>query len=136
MAMALTAVGGILGAIGAMKQAKASEKAEKARQRAMQLDALRKRREVAREAVRARATALSNASSQGAAEGSALQGGYGQIGGTATRNQLAINQDETLGNKVFEANRDYAKAGGLMALGQGISSFGSVFSSQNFLRYT
>ena len=136
MAVAVTAIGGILGAIGAMKQAKASEKAEKARQQQMRLDGLRKRREVVREGVRARSMALSSASAQGAAESSGLQGGYGQITGTVNRNTSSINQDEALGDKVFDANRSYAKAGGLMALGQGISSFGSVFSSGNFLRFT
>ena len=136
MALAMTAIGGILGAVGSFKQAKASEKAEKARQQQMQLDATRKRREVLRESIRARSMALSSASAQGAAESSGLQGGYGQIAGVSGRNIVSTNQDEALGNKVFKANQSYAKAGGLMALGQGIQSFGSVFSSGNFLRYT
>lgn len=136
MALAVTAIGGILGAVGAMQQAKASAKAEDARKRQMQLDAIRKRREVVRESVRARSMALSSASSQGAAEGSGLQGGYGKIAGAANRNMSSITQDEALGDKVFDANKAYAKAGGLMALGQGVSSFGSIFSSDNFLRYT
>lgn len=128
MAMAIGLVGGVLQAVGAMKQAKASEKAEKARQRMMQLEAMRKRRELVREGVVARATATSNASAQGAAEGSALQGGIAQITTQQNRNTTASFQDEQLGNKVFAANRQYAKAGGMIALGGGISALGSAFS--------
>ena len=128
MAAALGLVGGIVQAIGAMKQAKASEKAEKARQRMMQLEAMRKRREMVREATVARATATSNATAQGAGEGSALKGGIAQITSRQNRNVLASTQDEELGNKVFSANRQYAKAGGLIALGGGISSLGDAFA--------
>lgn len=128
MAAALGLVGGIVQAIGAMKQAKASEKAEKARQRMMQLEAMRKRREMVREATVARATATSNATAQGAGEGSALKGGIAQITSRQNRNVLASTQDEELGNKVFSANRQYAKAGGLIALGGGISSLGNAFA--------
>lgn len=128
MGMALGLVGGVMSAIGSMKQAKASAKAEKARQRMMQLEAMRKRRELVREGVVARAQATSNATAQGAGEGSAIQGGIAQITNQQGRNVLASYQDETLGNKVFQANRAYAKAGGMIALGQGISSLGSAFS--------
>ena len=136
MAAGLTAIGSILGVVGAMKQAKASAKAEKARQRQMQLEAMRKRRDIVREGVRARSEALSNATSQGGAEGSGLQGGYGQIAGTVNRGLQANVQDESLANTVFKANQSYAKAGGLIAIGQGISSLGSVFGSSNFARFT
>lgn len=129
MALALGMVGGVMQAIGSMKQAKASAKAEKARQRMMQLEAMRKRRELVRESVIARAQATSNATAQGAAEGSGLQGGLAQITGQQNRNLQASYQDEKLGNKVFAANKAYAKAGGLIALGDGISSLGSAFGS-------
>ena len=128
MAAAIGLVGGVIQAVGAMKQAKASEKAEKARQRMMQLEAMRKRRELIREGVVARATATSNASAQGAGEGTALQGGIAQITNQQNRNVNASFQDESLGNKVFSANRAYAKAGGMIALGGGISSLASAFS--------
>ena len=127
MAIALGLVGGVMQAIGAAKQAKASEKAEKARQRMMQLEAMRKRREMIREATVARAQATSNATAQGAGEGSGLKGGIAQITSRTNAGILASNQDETLGNKVFAANRAYAKAGGLIALGGGISALGSAF---------
>jgi hypothetical protein len=136
MAAAFTAIGTVLSVIGQMKQAKAAEKAEKARQRQMQLEAMRKKREMIRESVRARAEAQNNAMAQGASGGSGLQGGYGQIQGSAGRNIVANYQDETLSNRIFSANRAYAKAGGLVALGEGVSSLGSVFSGSSFIGQT
>jgi len=127
MAMGLSVIGGVISAVGAMKQAKASAKAEKLRERMMSLEALRKRRELVREGVVARAQATSNATAQGASEGSALKGGIAQITNQQTRNTLASTQDEELGHGVFRANRQYAKAGGMISLGQGISSLGSAF---------
>ena len=127
MAMGLSVIGGVVSAIGSMKQAKASAKAEKLRERMMSLEAIRKRREIVREGVVARAQATSNAVAQGAGEGSGLQGGIAQITGRQNRNIVASTQDEELGHGVFKANRQYAKAGGMIALGQGISSLGSAF---------
>ena len=127
MAMGLSVIGGVVSAIGSMKQAKASAKAEKLRERMMSLEAIRKRREIVREGVVARAQATSNAVAQGAGEGSGLQGGIAQITGRQNRNIVASTQDEELGHGVFKANRQYAKAGGLISLGQGISSLGSAF---------
>ncbi len=128
MAMGLSVVGGIVSAMGSMKQAAASAKAEKLRERMMGLEAMRKRREIIREGVVARATATSNATAQGAGEGSALKGGIAQITGQTNRNTLASRQDEKLGHGVFSANASYAKAGGMIALGQGLSSLGSAFA--------
>ena len=127
MAMGLSVVGGVVSAIGAMKQAKASAKAEKLRMRMMQLEAMRKRREIVREGVIAKAQATSNASAQGAGEGSALAGGLAQVTNQTNRGILASYQDQTLGEKVFKANAQYAKAGGMISIGQGISSLGSAF---------
>ena len=127
MAMGLSVIGGVVSAIGSMKQAKASAKAEKLRERMMSLEAIRKRREIVREGVVARAQATSNAVAQGAGEGSGLQGGIAQITGRQNRNIVTSTQDEEIGHKVFKANRQYAKAGGMIALGQGISSLGSAF---------
>ena len=127
MAMGLSVIGGVVSAIGSMKQAKASAKAEKLRERMMSLEAIRKRREIVREGVVARAQATSNAVAQGAGEGSGLKGGIAQITSQQNRNTVASTQDEELGHGVFKANRQYAKAGGLISLGQGISSLGSAF---------
>lgn len=127
MAMGLSVVGGVISAMGAMKQAKASAKAEKLRMRMMQLEAMRKRREIVREGVIAKAQATSNASAQGAGEGSALAGGLAQVTNQTGRGILASNQDEALGKKMFQTNASYAKAGGMIAIGQGISQLGSAF---------
>ena len=91
----------------------------------MNLDVQRKRRESVRQAMSARATALSNATAQGASMGSGLAGGYGQIGGDLNRNMVALNQDQQLGRQVFSANRQYASAGTLIGIGQGISNASS-----------
>ena len=116
------AIGAVIGVFGQFQQAKAAKKAEKAREKQMNLDVQRKRREAVRQAMSARATALSNATAQGAQAGSGLQGGYGQIGGDLGRNMMALNQDQQLGRQVFAANRQYASAGAMIGLGQGISS--------------
>lgn len=136
MGAAVMAIGGVISAFGQFKQAKAAQDAEKARKRQMNLEATRRKREIIREGVRARATALSNASAQGAAEGSGLQGGYGQVAGATNRALLATNQDQQLGNRVFKANAQYAKAGTLSAIGQGISSIGDTISGKTFMGYT
>jgi hypothetical protein len=131
MAIAMGVVGTVLSTIGAMKQAAASKKAEKLRQRQMQLEAVRKRREIVREAVVARATALSNATAQGANEGSGLQGGYGQITSQETRNKAALSQDVAIGNGIFKANQQYASGGMLSAFGGGIQNLGSAIGNMN-----
>lgn len=128
MSMGFAVLGGVMSAVGSMKQAKASAKAEKLRSRMMQLEAMRKRRELIREGVVANATAKSNATAQGAGEGSALQGGIAQITNQQNRNVLASRQDEELGKGVFKANAAYAKAGGLISIGQGLSQLSSAFS--------
>lgn len=127
MAMGLSVIGGVISAVGAMKQAKASAKAESLREKMMGLEAMRKRRELVREGIVARAQATSSATAQGAGEGTALKGGLAQISGQQNRNVLASKQDEELGHGVFAANRQYARAGGMIAMGQGISNLGSAF---------
>lgn len=131
MAIAVGLVGGVMQAIGAAKQAKASAKAEKARERMMQLEAMRKRREIVREGMVAKATATSNATAQGAGEGSGIKGGVAQVTNQVTRGVLASRQDEALGSEVFKQNRAYAKAGALIAFGGGISSLGNALSGMS-----
>ncbi len=73
----------------------------------------------------AHATALSNATSQGASYGSGLQGGYGQILGQAGEIQAGLAGDYTAGQKMFDldnANADlqtkYNQLGGKIQLAQ------------------
>jgi hypothetical protein len=124
MAEAVMAIGGVVGAYGQFTQAKASEKAEKLRKRQMNLEAMRKKREIIREGVMARAQALSAATAQGGAESSGLAGGYGQITGQVNRNLLATTQDQKLGNKMFKANQQYAQGGMISSVGSGVASVG------------
>ena len=72
MSVGLSLVGGVVSALGSIGQAKASKKAEALRQQQMNLEAVRKQREMVREGIVARASATSNAVSQGAGEGSGL----------------------------------------------------------------
>lgn len=100
----LTAAGAIGQARAQNRQADAMEAAERARQQQARLEAQRARRQMVRESLRARALASATAHGQGAGAGSGLQGGYAQISGATSRSIVATNQNEALGNRVFEAN--------------------------------
>ena len=87
-ALALAGVGAGMSIFGAREAADAQKQITQAerqiegqRFKAMELDARRKQLEMFRNAQRARAMALSTATSQGAQHGSALAGAYGQISG-------------------------------------------------------
>lgn len=88
----------------------------------MDLDAARRRRQIIREAQLARATALSNATNQGAASGSGLQGGLAQITGQENESILGVNQNQELGTDIFKANADARS-------GQTISNVGQAFQT-------
>lgn len=117
MEAAVAVVGSLFSFMGQQQQAKAMAKAEKAREQQMNLDAMRKKRAALRESLLARQTALANATNQGAASGSGLQGGFGQIQGVAGQNILGINQDQQLGSRIFAANQQYASAGTMIGFG-------------------
>ena len=129
--LALSAIGTGVSVIGQQKQADAAKDAEKARKKQMQLDAMRRRREAIREAIAARSLALSNATSQGAAEGSGLQGGLAQVAAQAGRNILDTNQNEQLGNQIFDANRDAASGQSLASFGSGMRDLGGTIMDNN-----
>jgi hypothetical protein len=129
--------------VAAQKQAKAQkasiraqQKAEAQRERQMNLDAQRSRREEVRKAQRARAQAVAQIQSQGAQGGSAVQGASGQIFGQAARAQVATTQNQQIGANIFAANRERAAADmkaadarALSSFGSGIASIGGVFMS-------
>ena len=125
----LGAVGQVFGIIGGLKVAKAEKKAEKLRKQQMELESMRKKREVFREGQIRRAEVTANATSQGAGEGSGLQGGLAGITGSVNRNNLAVNQDTEIGRGIFKANAKAAAGRGIASIGQGISSIGSLFGS-------
>lgn len=133
----------------AMKaQAAANDKAlalqqqiEDKRQQAMNLDASRRKRALIRQAMQARAMALSTANAQGAANAgsSALPGAFAGIEGQMNFNGLGVAQNQSIGNDIFGLNRgvgaayrEAARAGSntgatMSAAGAGLSSLGGAF---------
>lgn len=112
------------------KMVKAQQRAERLRERQMNLQAMRERREVIRNSILARATALTTTTAQGASApgSSALGGAYGQIGGDRGRQTLAINQNQEIGQGIFAANRQYHSGTRMMGTGQAISGVGQAVS--------
>lgn len=132
MAAAITlgsaVVGGVLQYKGQQKMIAAQQKAERLRERQMNLQAMRERREVIRNSILARSTALATTTAQGAAApgSSALGGVYGQIGGDRGRQTLAINQNQEIGKGIFAANRQYFAGSQTMGLGSAVTGIGAA----------
>lgn len=92
-------------ASAAQQQISAYERqVEAQRRQQMELTGRRQQMELFRNAQRTRALALTTATSQGASQGSGLQGGYGQISGDAYTNLLGINQNLSIGRNIFDIN--------------------------------
>lgn len=108
---------------------RAQERAERARERQMELDAIRRRREVARAGMVARAQAVASANSQGALVGSGIEGGLAQITGQENRESLAISQNEALGANVFASRREELRGNMVSLNGQSMANFGSGLTS-------
>ena len=132
IAAALTAVSGFVGtavsAIGSMQQAKGAKRAEQIREQQMNLQAAREKRASIRESVIARAQAQSNATAQGADQGSGLAGGLGQIGNQNAQNIQGISQGQELGRAMFAANRQIARGQTLGSIGGAIQGLGSYIA--------
>jgi len=132
-ASGLTAAAGLIGtgisAYGAIQQSRGAKKAEALRMRQMNLEASRARRQTVRQAIIARATALSNATGQNAAEGSGAAGGQSQIAAQAGSNIQGINQGQSIGLDMFRANAQISSGQTLQSIGSGISNFGSFLSN-------
>ena len=71
------------------------------RQLAMQVSARRSQMEILRQNQRAQSMATAGATNQGAQFGSGLQGGLAQVEGQSGSNLLGVNQQLTIGNKLF-----------------------------------
>ena len=78
---------------------------ENARHEAMLLANRRTQLEIIRNNQRARAMAITTATSQGASTGSGLQGGLGQISGVTSSNLLNNSQAFEFGNRLYENNK-------------------------------
>ena len=106
------------------------------RYKSMEMDARRRELEVIRNSQRARALAVTTATSQGAAQGSGLQGAYGQISGQSNNNLSGIEQSLQSGKEIFKLDSaissyryGIADAQSKMAEGQGMSSLGNSLIS-------
>jgi len=109
---------------------------EAQRQRQMNLDAERRKREIVRQSIAQRAQAEAAAGASGALTGSGLSGAYGNISGRAGVSELAVGQNQEIGNKIFGLNegilgsyRDAAAGAGLASLGAGIGTLGGAMLS-------
>lgn len=138
LSLGMSAAGAGLSFFGARKQAEASKEtsrlelqAEAKRQQAMELDSRRKQMEILRTQQRARSVALTTATSQGAAGGSALAGAYGQVSGGTGVNLLGVTENLQIGRDLFGINSQIsqqkmrlADAGVYSSAGAGLSSLG------------
>jgi hypothetical protein len=140
--LALGAVGAVMQYQGQRRQAEAQERgiraqqrAEASRQRQMEIESQRRRREIIRQGVLARSQATAAAVSSGAQFGSGLPGALGGITNQQAFNTQGVESASQIGGDIFAANqqtlsarRDEARAGGQIAMGSGISSLGGAVS--------
>lgn len=124
--LGLGAIGTVTTMKGQQQQAQAANKAEALRKKQMTLDVARQRREIVRQQVMARSQALANATSQGAAQGTGLQGGYGQISSNSGNNMNYNRQSADIGYGMFNANMQATNAGTMASFGSGISNLGGT----------
>jgi hypothetical protein len=115
------------------RQLEAQMRAEEERRRQMNLDAQRRKRQEIRQAQVARANALAVATGQGAGEGSVMAGAEGGIFGQRNTNLVGINQNQEIGNRIFDYNAEagragiaMANAGSTAAMGSGLTSLGGA----------
>lgn len=125
----LSALGTGAGIVGQFKQQAAAKKAEKLRERQMDLEAARSRRDIARKAIMARAESLAGATAQGAQFGSGLAGGQAQVTAQGAMDTLGVNQNQEIGKGIFAANRQMASAQTLSSFGQGLQGLGQNLQS-------
>lgn len=121
----------------AKKSLAAQREAENLRRQQMNLDAVRRRREIARNAQVAQAQSLTTATNQGAA-GSGPEGALAGIAGQANTALAGSLQAQDLGNRIFDANEkgSYAQAGAAQAgmwgsIGGALGSLGQGMIKQH-----
>lgn len=132
----LAAVSGVVGLVGTglsiygqLKQQKGLKKAEALRLRQQNLEASRARRQTVRQAIIARATALSNATSQNAGESSGAAGGQGSIAAQAGSNIQGVNQGQSIGLDMFKANAMISSGQTLSSIGSGVQGLGNYLAN-------
>lgn len=126
IAMAITAAGTAYSTYNSIQASEASQRAESLRKEQMKLEAERNRRKTIREAMAARAVALSNITQAGGSDqgSSATGGAFGQISNSLGNNINDLSQSVRIGAGIFDANAAQSEAQGQMAIGQAISSMG------------
>ena len=129
--LALGAVGAGVQYAGQRRAQAGAERAERLRKAQADLETQRQRRNIVRQTVQARAAALSNAATQGAIDGSGLQGGYGQIQGQGGNAMVAVQQNQDIGAGMFAANRQISGGQSQASLGSGLSSLGGGLVSNS-----
>ena len=109
----------------------AQQRAEAARKEAMMIDADRRRRQLIREMLIARSTAVQRGANQGAnASGSsALPGAFGQISGRTGFGIEGVNAGVRTGTEIFDANQQLLQARLSMADAQSTQQFGQSLTS-------
>lgn len=124
--LAAAAGGTALNYKGQKDQAAAQRRAEAIRERQMQVEADRARRDALRTAMRERALANASATAQGAYAGSGIGGGVAQIQSNAGYRVGAVNTNEFFGEQLFRANEAFAQGGSVAAIGTGLTRLGSA----------
>lgn len=140
---AVSAGGAYMNYQGQRKQAAAQEQAialqqqiEEQRQKQLNLDATRRKREIIRQSIAARAQALATVAAQNAQSGTALPSAYAGISGRSNVNLLGVEQNQEIGNSMFGLNRgllgayrEGAAGQSMSATGQGLTSLGGMILS-------
>lgn len=126
--LGLQAAGMIQQADASQEASEASKRAETARQKQLELESSRKKREIIRQGILAKAQATSTATAQGAQFGSTLPGAAGSIASHSAYGVGGVNESQFLGNQIFQANRDIADAQSDAATGAGLSSLGGALT--------
>ena len=129
VSVGLSVVGTMVQMEGQKDAAAASQEKIQEEQKRADLEAMRRRREMARRAQVAMAVAQSNAVSGGTDASSGLFGGYAQISGEMGRSVMAINQEQEISHNITDINQKIADAQSTVATGQGISSLAGSLSS-------
>lgn len=115
------------------EMASKQREAEAVRQQQMNLESMRRKREMIRQANAASSMAVASATNQGGGESSGLAGALSTVSGRAGVGVLAGNQNQELGGKMFDINSQMAtlqgeRAGyeGMAGMASGIGSLGGA----------
>ena len=143
--LAVSAVGVGASVYGSVQQGKAQskmaeeqKKQEALRKQQMNLEAMRRKREIIRQSQMAQAKSLATATAQGGAESSGFAGALGTISGQAGGATLATNQNQEIGGAMFDSNARMAGlmgasagAGTIASAGNGLGSLGGALINQS-----